>query len=196
MIFHRAKKLCIFLPPKTGTKTAREFLVKYGWNVTREYHIPPQEAVAKYPNLANYQYFAFIRNPVDRFVSCIKFLQQNKISREKMQSVLDANNVQELTYDAVVSLFDQFNTEFETMFFPQANWFCLENTTALDFDNLPNELIKLADYPDMPSDQIPVLNKSEEFGDGVITDNVRNFVREYYAVDYQLAKDRLGKEYA
>jgi hypothetical protein len=123
-------------------------------------------------------------------------LQQNQISRDRIKSVLDANNVQELTYDVVVSLFDQFNSEFETMFHPQINWFYFENTTALDFDNFSDELIRLADSPNLTSSQIPVLNRSEEFGDNVISDEVRAFVRDYYAADYALAKDRLGKEYA
>jgi hypothetical protein len=40
-----------------------------------------------------------------------------------------------------------------------------------------------------------VLNKSTDFGRSVVTQKVKDFVREYYATDYQFAKDVLGKEY-
>jgi len=42
---------------------------------------------------------------------------------------------------------------------------------------------------------MPVLNKASDFGRSVITDKVRDFVSNYYAADYQFAKDVLGKEY-
>jgi hypothetical protein len=61
----------------------------------------------------------------------------------------------------------------------------------LDFDNLESELHRITETT-FPLEQ---LNAAGDSWRSEITDKVRSFVREYYAADYALAKDRLGKEY-
>ena len=42
---------------------------------------------------------------------------------------------------------------------------------------------------------VPRENATTDWGKSVITDKVRAFVREYYAADYALAQERLGKDW-
>lgn len=199
MIFNKEKRLCLLLPPKTGTHTARHFLFWNGWNKTAEYHIPADKAVERYPNLKNYQLYSFIRNPLDRFVSCILYFKQNSTTRKKVEGVIENHNLQvsveEVSYEMLLPYIDELDAEYKIMLCPQSVFFTQPNVEALDFDNFDAELRRISGLLDPVKYPIEAKNRSSDWGKSVITDKVRAFVREYYAADYALAKDRLGKEY-
>lgn len=196
MLFHKENKLCMFLPPKTGTQTARAFLKNAGWHGVSPDHSYPETHLAKYPNLSTYKHHVFLRNPLDRFVSTIVFLKQHENTIGHFKKVIDANQigttVEAFTYDQFVDLFDTFNTRFEMMLEPQSRWATLPSTEILDFDNYEAEIRRISgDY----TNPVIIKNKSTDFGKSVVTQKVIDFVRQHYAADYALAKDRLGKEY-
>jgi hypothetical protein len=186
----------MFLPPKTGTQTARVFLKNIGWHVIPPEHNYPETNLAKYPNLSTYKHYVFLRNPLDRFVSTIVFLKQHENTIGHFKKVIDANQigttVEALTYDQFVDYFSQFNAKFPIMLEPQSRWATLPGTEVLDFDNYEAEIRRISgDY----TNPLVVQNKSTDFGRSVVTQKVIDFVKQHYAVDYALAKDRLGKEY-
>ena len=196
MIFHKESKLCLFEPTKTGTRTARDFLRNAGWVYIAPDHGYPEDYLAKYPNLAQYQAYCFLRNPLERFVSAILFLKQLESGATRIQQVIDENaisaTVETLTYEQLIDYLSQFNAKFPIMLEPQSRWATLPGTEILDFDNYEAEIRRISgDY----TNPIVVQNKSTDFGKSVVTQKVIDFVRQHYAADYALAKDRLGKEY-
>lgn len=195
MLFQKEQKLCLFVPPKNGTKTAMTFLREENWKMVKPLsHILPEHAVEKWPNLTQYNYLMFVRNPLDRFVSTILFNKQR--DSERFQQVLDTCEIQEsveaCSYEQVVDNFDHFKSTFNVLFFPQSRWATLPNTEILDFDNYEAEIRRISGNYTIP---LVIKNKSTDFGRSVVTQKVIDFVRQEYAADYALAKDRLGKEY-
>lgn len=206
MVFHKEKKLCLLLPPKNGTQTSRLFLLENGWNAVGPHHIDVGTAIQMYPNLKNYQIYSFIRNPLDRFISCILYFKQHQLLKNKIESVIEENNLQttvkDISYEMLLPYIDKLDENYKVMFRPQYMmfraqnlYFTQPNVEALDFDNFETELRRISGLLDPDKYPITTLHKSSDWGKSVITDKVREFVRERYADDYVLAKERLGKEY-
>jgi hypothetical protein len=196
MVFHKTTKKAFVFPTKTGTFTAMHFLKNIGWKFLGGPHQFYEFFAEKYPNLYQYQVYCFFRNPLARFESAILHVKQMPYSGSDFQGVIDKNKisktVETISYDEVIDIFSQVSETFEMLFKPQVAWLAHSNIQALDFDNYEAELRRVTENADQP---IVRYNTSTDFGRSVITDKVREFVRDYYAADYQFAKDVLGKEY-
>lgn len=180
MLFNKKKLLALFLVPKTGTTSACDFLKNCGWKNVLPEHRTPEYFLKRYPNLNLYNYFAYIRNPLNRFESTILYL--------KGLGRID------VTYEKFVDKFDYFYKQNTELLLSQTEWFKSPKVKALDFDNYETELRKLAG--DVGSTyQIKKLNNTSLIEKDVMTQKVIDFVRSHYAEDYALAKERLGKEY-
>lgn len=202
MIFNKEKLKCLFFPPKNGTITAYDFLQDLGWyfHPSKHYsfmHSYPDTMIKRYPNLNNYEIYVFIRNPLNRFVSSILYLK--RMYGKKLNKIIEENKlnttVDKLTYDEFINLFEKIKKSydfFDVIFKPQFKWVSLQNIKLLDFCNYELELRKVSGNYTNP---IILKNASTDFGKSVVTENVIDFVRSYYAEDYALARDRLGKEY-
>ena len=225
MLFHKEKKLCLYEPTKTGSTTARHFLMGLGWSFLRPTHATPEHFIGKYPNLTQYKSYVFFRNPLDRFLSCIHHVKRDSVLKHLDMFRTDENSMKtinpegnpvytwsdliakflpysnketsldHLSYEDIVVLFDKFESEFSFMFAPQVTWMTAPDTEVLDFSNYEAELRRISGATDPEKYPIPKLNVSEQSYKGEVTDKVVAFVRAKYAVDYQFAKDVLGKEY-
>lgn len=197
MLFHKEKKQCMFLPPKNGTTTAQIFLKKSGWHYLKPQHVYPEMLLEKHPNLAGYNYYAFFRNPLERFVSSIIFTKQKEGGFKILTKVIEDRQlgctVEDMTYDQFVDNFSLIEERTPSVVYEaQSRWMTLPGTEILDFDNYEAEIRRISgDYVS----PVIVQNKSTDFGKSVVTQKVIDFVRQHYAADYALAKDRLGKEY-
>lgn len=196
MFFDKASQQAFVFPTKCGSQSARRFLNLCDWKNIGSNHFVAEKFIEKYPNLANYQIYAFFRDPVKRFESGVLYVKQVRIFHGSFEKLLEQNGIQKtrelVTYDELVDILPQLVENFGFIFDPQSNWYVAPNVTPLDINNMESELRRITGNVDAPFE---VRNISTEFGRSVITDKVRNFVREYYAADYALAKDRLGKEY-
>jgi hypothetical protein len=198
MWFHKPTKQAFVLLPKTGSTTAQAFLHKLGWKFIGEHHSYPSEMIVKYPNLAGYSIYGFVRDPLARFESCILFLKQIPSAADVLTRYLHDHKInktrEEITYDEVVDMFDQLDNYnvIGGIFRPQYLWFDAPNVTALDYQGFEYELRRITNNHDEP---IQNYNVSTNFGRGVITQKVKDFVRKQYAADYEFAKNALGKEY-
>ena len=154
--------------------------------------------IAKYPNLAGYSIYGFVRDPLARFESCILFLKQVPRPVDELTKCLEnikfGKTRETVTYDEMVDLFPEFAKYnlISVVFRPQHIWFDVPNVTALDYQGFEYELRRITNNHDEP---IQNYNVSTNFGRGVITQKVKDFVREQYAADYEFAKNALGKEY-
>jgi len=196
MIFHKATQKAFICPTKVGTFTTIHFLKNIGWKSLGGPHQFFGELAEKYPNLLQYQVYCFMRDPLARFESIILHLKQMPYTRDDFKNVIDEQGIgktpEQISYDEVVNIFPALSIKFEMLFKQQTAWFTHPNIQALDFQNMEAELRRVSSNTDQP---LVRYNASTDFGRSVITDKVRAFVREYYATDYTLIKDRLGKEY-
>ena len=167
-----------------------------GWKSLGGPHQFFGELAEKYPNLFQYQVYCFARDPLARFESIILHLKQMPYTRDDFKNVIDEQGIgktaEQISYDEVVDIFPALSAKFEMLFKQQTAWFTHPNIQALDFQNMEAELRLVTGNTDQP---LVRYNTSTDFGRSVVTDKVRAFVREYYAADYQFAKDVLGKEY-
>jgi hypothetical protein len=196
MVYNKQSKVAFICPTRTGSTTLHSYFSEQGWFRLKEKHHSLDALIGLYPNLAQYKVYGFLRNPLSRFESCVLYAKQNdffcKSFQYKLGTVGIIKNLKDASYDEFVDCFDRFAEFGGFLFKPQSFWLNDQRVTVLDFDNIESELNRAVGA--LP-DSIPVLHKSTDLGRSEITDKVRSFVREYYAADYALAKDRLGKEY-
>jgi hypothetical protein len=118
--------------------------------------------------------YGVFRNPLDRFLSTLKGFN--------------------LSYDKFLSYFDEPQNQHLSFFkLQQVDWLNIPKINLIDFDNLVagvTEVVK-----DMGGDKkFEHFNKAKPINVPV-TDGLKSFARDYYAADYQFAKNVLGKEY-
>lgn len=199
MVFNKLTKQAFVFPPKTGTITSIHFLMSCGWKRLPNPHQYTSLFIEAYPSLSDYSIYGFFRDPLKRFESSALFLKQVPTLKwtenffEKSIAEAGLNRTREtISYDEMIDIFPLLLRRFDRIFEPQSTWLNFPNVTALDFSNIESELRRITGNTDGPMRRY---NTSTEFGRSVITDKVRAFVREYYAADYQFAKDILNKEY-
>lgn len=185
MFFHKDKKVAFLLPPKTGTHTLINFLPKCGFYALPPLHNRFEWFANKYPNLNQYTVYAFMREPMEYFESAFRHMRRSILP----DGELAETNFQ--SYEQMIDKLPVLQREFQLLTRTQSYWLDDSRITLLDFNNFEAELRRITGNADQP---IPKLNAADEWR-GVITSAVEQFVREYYAADYALAKDRLGKEY-
>jgi hypothetical protein len=196
MVFNKQNKISFVCPTRTGSTTLHSYLHDQGWFRLKEKHHSLDALIEIYPSLTQYKVYGFFRNPLVRFESCITYAKQDKFFSSVFQYRLteaDVNiSIEKITYEEIIGCFDKVFNFGGFLFKPQTFWLNDPRVTSLDFHNISTELEKVIGVLPKP---IPVLNKSTDFGRSVVTQKVKDFVREYYAADYQFAKDVLGKEY-
>lgn len=196
MVFNKETKQAFLQPTKTATQTTRHFCKGLGWRETHEAHVFTKDLIEKYPNLNNYKIYGFLRDPLARFESCVLFLKNVNPGKFYFESVLHDNGFKgpadNLSYEDVINLLFKTKHAFNNFFAPQSAWLDHPKVTVLDFDNFESELRRIVgNY----SEPVEKLNSSDNFVRGEVTQKVLDFVRQEYAIDYALAKDKLGKEY-
>lgn len=193
MVFNKGKRIAFVFPPKTGSISTGSFLKSIGWKSLPYKHLETKIYLDELPNLNNYTIYGFLRNPLARFESAILHLKRDS-EIDDFVHIIESNgkHVETVSYDEIVDLFPAIIQKLPIFLGLQSKWLSHPKVTVLDFDNLESELRRITGDTTTP---MPTYNVSDGFGKSVITDKVRAFVREYYAADYALAKDRLGKEY-
>lgn len=225
MLFNKEQMVCFYEPTKTGSTTARNFLMRQGWNMLKPIHGKPDAFISKYPSLAEYKSYVFFRNPLDRFLSIIHHIKRGSETRYLDAFRTNENSVKttnpngdtlrtwadviadispkddpektlaNFTYEDVANNFDKFQPDFGYALRPQISWMNAPNLEVLDFDNYESELRRISGAADPDAYPIALLNVSPDKYRGEVTPAVVDFVRAAYAEDYQFAKDVLGKEY-
>jgi hypothetical protein len=213
MIFNKDKLRCLFLPPKNGTFTARAFLIDNadgsqhsGWHTYTDFHHSvvhqyPEVAIGKYPNLKNYKHYAFVRNPVDRFVSAILHVKYMYVPY--IHNIIDKHSldttVKHMTYEQVIDCIDDFKSISDLsslVFEPQINWLSLPSVELLDFDNYENEIRRISDFHNAEERPLVIAHKRNNFGESVVTNKVIEFVETEYAEDCKIWREYFGRRLA
>jgi hypothetical protein len=180
MLFHKPTKVAFVLPPKTGTtslvlylrKLDFKFVPDKDFSVSNIGHPFPKNLIAIHSNLANYKMYGFFRNPLDRYVSIIKMLK-------RLGKTITPNEFLDLNVGVLLA--------------KQIDWLDYPNMTVLNFERFNEEVKALGERYGRSDIPVPKLNVSSMVVE--VTDDIKQFVRDYYAADYAFAKNALGKEY-
>lgn len=194
MMFNKVTKEAFVHPPKTGTHSIQNFLMPLGWKKLPMTHARTTRLISDYPNLASYTIYGFLRDPLQRFESAILHIKRSVRVDQVLSGVLReqgiTDSVEAVPYETLIGIFPALHVALPAFFRPQAAWLDHPQVTVLDFANMEAELRRITGNTDQPFVQH---NVGTDFGKSVITPAVEEFVRDYYAADYQLAQAALGK---
>lgn len=199
MLFSKDRQIAFVLPTRCGSTSTKHFLESVGFSqvqhpsLPNNQHIKYLDAVKCFPNLAKYKKYGIFRNPLERFISTVNYLLTGKplVSPKEFVDCFNKNPNHPL------GIFKQ----------PQVNWLDHKDIEVIKFENLTKEIFSVVKVA-CENKKFPHLNSSssaKNFSDcyykimnidsNKFNKQTEEFVRDYYAADYQFAKDVLGKEY-
>lgn len=176
------------MPPRTGTTMFGTLLAQ--WNIPlagKTKHSKPSEI--QLDGLEQYAIYGFFRDPVDRFLSMLRYMQQKYGAWDKLLADVEMSSEQfkALNYDQLVDLFPKYQNSFPFYFHSQTAW--LENAQLLDYRNYVPEILRVARMLDVTQVHVGVMNETDNAG---ITPSQKliDFVQAQYADDYRLGRER------
>ncbi len=189
MLFDKPTKTAFVLPMKNGATSLFYYLDSIGFKpipmkedgkglVKIPKHALPRQFLADYPQLGDYKFYGFFRNPLDRFISLLKMFHDTG-RNVTYRDFLEPGQYQKYLLDIHLAR--------------QVEWLDFPNTTALDFENFESEVKAFGPKYGYPNARLQHLNAGKS--SIVVTKEIEDFVRDYYAIDYKFAKDVLGKDY-
>lgn len=186
MHYDSQRKLIFAMPTKTGSQTLLSLL--RGWGLTavgEDMHIKPKDAVQFIPDMDSYTVYGFFRNPLDRFLSSLRYIKDRRIAATILN--VPYETIASYSYDQLVDNFESLNAKLNYYFDPQIQWF--ENATLLDFNKFDLEVLKIARMFEIQKVFVPLINDTNPVNE-TPSQKVIDFVQSYYADDYRLGRER------
>lgn len=201
MIVSDSARAVLLLNPKTGTRSAVEYFVQPFFHglvrVTHGGHAPHEEVSRALGN-SDYQFFAFYRCPVERFVSACNFIVSEwhciwgnyPISPETMAKA--QAEIRELTpediLDALIRLKRGPVLDLARV---QTMWFT-PDIKLLDFRDFDAELIRLVTSwgLDAPTEVLRINESPPKFCVDDLSPEFIERIKQYYAPDYDFFASR------
>ena len=181
MLVHEAKKIIVFLNPKTGTTTLCDIFKQYksGYQHCKYKNIP---------NFNGYKIFGFHRDPVDRFISAHNYLIKTyKVidptkNTEYTSNITVAELIETLVSGISGPVWPSRVLDWQDLFLDQTNWLN-SNVELLNYHDFENECRKLMNIFDIDLNyNIPITNNSEN--KIIPTDIEKNLIQSFYKKDY------------
>ena len=159
------------------------------WRLNRSLRGQTKPSEVTIENFDQYQIYGFFRNPLDRFLSLVRYAQQEFTKFEKFNTDagMSADEIKLLTYDQFFDNFSKFNSFVPFYFDPQVEW--IANANLLDFNNYNAEILRVARLLDITQVEIAKHNWTENSEEQPLQ-KVIDFVQSYYADDYRLGRER------
>lgn len=179
------KLIFIHIPKTAGTSMAR-ILTKE--KIRHLWHKPAIE----FRNYDNSFYFAFVRNPYDRFVSAYHFIKDRKVDPIQNQQVFE-----------IIKKYSNFETfclklkncpicTKHIVFKPQYKLICNEENIIIDFigryENLHEDWSRLLKKLNIKNAPLPILRKSNRNIDymSYYTEKAKQAIGKYYRKDLEI----------
>lgn len=189
MYYDPIRKIAFVMPPRTGSTTFSNLLKSWGVPnlLSTNKHAKPNESGIE--NLNDYTFYGFYRNPLDRFLSLLRFLQQMPEMARLTSSLIGINQkeFENLSLNDLIDNFPKYENIFPFYFNSQCKW--LENSVALDFNNYAAEILRVARMFGVTQVNLAVNNWTNNFQE-TTPQKVIDFVQSYYADDYSLGRER------
>ena len=122
MILCNKRKLGIFLVPRTGTTSICKHFESYEFMLNDHEHITYLELAV--PDKKSYKFFAFYRDPVERFLSGMRLLKAASKTKPELAPSTD---------DPLEFLLNIRDINRQTLFIPQVQWLDYPTVHALSF---------------------------------------------------------------
>lgn len=183
MHYCQQRKIAFVMPAKTGTTTFEHFLKLWELeSVNGNRHIFYYEALDIKPDLADYKFIGFFRNPLERFLSICRYVYLTP--SQKFSKFVDyPDDIYESYIDTVQ------NSVNSKMYIssPQVQW--LQNADLLDYRNYEMEILKVARMFEQTKVTMIKANGTPPCN-VVPSQRVIDFVQSYYEDDYRLGRER------
>lgn len=211
MIICDKRKIAIFLVPKTGTISlcasfGRVKNLYYNKHSHMTYDMALLNFKQNLSDFKSYKFFAFCREPVDRFISAMTYFRRTLY--KQLISIFYGNEIpiscastnpyqflpQELKDKIEAITYTQmldhkyFQFEDNSLIKPQHFWLDVPeiNIKYLNFNNYNQEVSNLLRMFDLdPTGIIPQLNYSTKYASDILNETERNRVLEMYKKDYE-----------
>lgn len=188
MIYCPERKLAFAMPPRTGTTTFSRLLKEWGFQEHQyQRHLKPKEVTID--GFEKYQLYGFFRDPLERFLSLLRYMQLMYSYWDQVKSKLGytESQWQSLSYDELIDLFPSYEKILPFYFDPQVTW--LETANVLDFRNYDLEVLKIAKLLEIKKVTIAVHNHTELSAEKP-SQKVIDFVKNYYDADYRFGAEK------
>lgn len=195
MYYDAQRKLAFVLPPRTGTTTFSELLSQ--WGAVRTFVMDQKSVDVMHPKPADveitdfdqYALYGFFRNPLDRFLSIIRYIRNGHVFYSKFysDSGITPEQFKQMNYDEMLDAFPKYQPLIPKFFDPQISW--LANAKTLDFNNYTAEILRVARMFGVTQVNVFVNNWTDNNGE-IPSQKVIDFVQAQYADDYRLGRER------
>lgn len=187
MYYDTQRKIAFVLLPRNGAKTFSNLLSD--WGAVRAGVMHPKPADVQIDNFNQYSVYGFFRNPLDRFLSLIRYVRDGRIISSAFYSDCDItpDQFKQMNYDEMVDALPKYKPLIFNFFDPQVEW--LANATMLDFNNYTTEILRVARMFDVTQVNISVNNWTEGASE-IPSQRVIDFVQSEYSDDYRLGRER------
>ena len=195
MIVCEAKNIAVLLNPKTGTSTLVNIFKKLNVDKCNHSHDIPI-------NVSDYQTFCFYRNPVDRFVSAVRYFKRKHypellhmaygndikvscLTRTPYNDLSDSIKaaIEEISIDDMLT--KNMIQSYNILFKKQTYWLDSADVCLLNYHDYDNEVRKLMVQFDYYDFDIPRLNESVKISeyDQINNDTIIK-IKDLYQEDY------------
>lgn len=192
MYYFPDRKLAFVLPTRTGSTVLSYFLENNGGlfyvRMARIQHIQLHEIELE--NFDQYAVYGFFRDPLDRFLSCLRNIQQffTTIKKFMDETNIPKEDFLKLNYDQLLDVVcDHKNPEVHRFLSPQVAW--LANVNLLNFKNYTAEFLRVARLLDKKEVRLGVINSTVKSSE-IPSQRIIDYVYSKYADDYRLGKEK------
>lgn len=199
MLYHKPSQTAFVLVSRAASTALKKYLIEIGFKYPLVFapnkagyysHATYAAAIAQYPNLANYTTYGVFRDPLDRFLSALRFLWKNSVDNP---SVVGHDISLCSSYDEIVHEIFNWDPQFQTgseftqeVFAPQTDWLA-ENVQIIDYRDIGNQIRSITATQNSSGLEFRRTNASPTHSFAAASDTVRQFVKSRYAADYSLA---------
>lgn len=180
MILCDKRKLGIFLVPRTGTTSISKYFEKYDFVINDHDHTTFKEL--DIPDKEEYQFFAFYRDPAERFLSGMRLLT----IMARLKPEIDPG-----TNDPMEYLSRMKDRKIHIIFEPQTKWLDHPNITCLDYRNFEKNFSMLCNKFDVqvPA-EIPRHNRTYDLPLKKTGKDFDSLIHSVYADDYAFFENK------
>jgi hypothetical protein len=208
VIIDKLKKLGVFPVPKTGTSTLFRLFKSYNNNCVQatvshnNWTLIEKINRSEHDNFHGYRFFAFYREPIDRFGSAVSYIKRI-MYRETLQYFYDDLTMSCARVDPYETLEPELKEKIERIcpfdllhhpmlsksptFEKQVYWLDHPiDITYLNYHDYENEVKRLLNEFQLPIVNIPRHNQSVSVeGADILSESDIAYLKDYYRADYE-----------
>jgi hypothetical protein len=194
MLFHKESKVAFLLNPRSGSTSIKEYLSSIGfiYPLIRsnqepffKWHPTHEECVSTYQALNEYKIYSVFRDPIDRFLSGLRFVSSiDGLGLSKAKS-----------YDRIVEKLFSWNPAAKLSGIPseiftnQVSWVSGENVEIIPYVGFAVRVQELTSSINVSGKSISRYNVSTGKNFGVPSDDVIEFAYERFSRDYSFGRE-------